>query len=284
MKKKIIIGCGIFISIIILFLMYCRYVGTKGLIIKEYLVKDANLPSSFYGIKIVHLSDIHYGQITNKQELDKVVKKINNIKPDIIVLTGDLLDKDINYNNQDIENIINSLNSMNASIAKFIISGNHDLVKLDNYTKILEKINFTNLDDNYQIIYNKSSEPILISGISTMDNKKNIDEKVSEVNKILTNKDNNIKYNILLIHEPDVIKMFNYSSFNLILAGHSHGGQIRLPLFGPIIRSKNAKKYYEEYYNLNNSKLFISSGIGTSHLKFRFLNKPSINLYRLVNK
>lgn len=284
MKRKIIIGCGIAISIIILFLMYCRYVGTKGLIVKEYLVKDSNLPTSFYGIKIVHLSDIHYGQTTNKKELENIVKKVNSIKPDIIVLTGDLLDKDINYNNQDIENIINNLNNMEASIDKFIISGNHDLVKLIDYNKILEKINFTNLDDSYQIIYNKSTEPIMISGISTTNNKKDINEKLSEANKILTDKNNNIKYNILLMHEPDIVKTINYSNYNLILAGHSHGGQINLPLLKSIILPKNAKKYYKEYYNLKKSKLYISSGIGTSSLKLRFLNKPSLNLYRLVNK
>ena len=124
----------------------------------------------------------------------------------------------------------------------------------------------------------------MISGISTIDNKKSIEEKLKETNEILNNENNNIKFNLLLIHEPDIIKLFDYSKFNLILGGHSHGGHIKLPLFGPIVLPKNAKKYYKDYYELNNSKLYISSGIGTSRLKLRFLNKPSINLYRLVNK
>ena len=91
-------------------------------------------------------------------------------------------------------------------------------------------------------------------------------------------------YKILLIHEPDYINNIDYSNFNLILAGHSHNGQVKLPFVGGIILPNGAKKYYKEYYKLNNTDLYISSGIGTSQISFRLFNRPSINFYRLTNK
>ena len=284
MKKNVIIICSAIVALFIVFIMYCHYVGTKGLIVKEYLVKNSKLPSSFYGTKIVQISDIHYGRITKKKELEKVSKTVNKIKPDIIVITGDILDKDVTYNEQDIIEITTILNSMDAKFGKYVISGNHDLAKQKDYNKILENINYINLDDSYQILYNETNDAIMISGLSTIDNKKKIDDKLFESKNQIKSDTSKIKYNILLVHEPDIIKTFNYKDYDLILAGHSHGGQVRLPLIGALKYNRGAKKYHNEYYNLKNTDLYISSGIGTSRLNLRLNNKPSISLYRLVNK
>ena len=81
-----------------------------------------------------------------------------------------------------------------------------------------------------------------------------------------------------------MIYYFLKNKFNLILAGHSHHGQIRLPLIGAIILPDGAKKYYNGYYEFNKTKLYISNGIGTSTINFRLFNKPSFNLYRITNK
>ena len=284
MKKKIIIICSIAFALLIMFLLYCRYVGTKGLSVKEYLVINNKLPNSFYGTKIIHISDIHYGRITSKKELESISKKVNSIKPDIVVITGDILDKDVAYNEQDIINITTILNSIDAKYGKYIISGNHDLVKQKDYNKILENLNYTYLDDSYQILYNETTEAIMISGLSTIDNKKKITEKLLESQNQIKSDTSKIKYNILLIHEPDYLTKFDYKDYDLILAGHSHGGQVILPIIGSLNYPKGAKKYHNEYYKLKNSDLYISSGVGTSRINFRLNNKPSINLYRLVNK
>lgn len=284
MKKNIFIICGTILVLVISFLLYCRYVGTKGLIIREYLVKNSKLPDSFYGTKVVHVSDIHYGRITKKKELTNICKKVNNLKPDLIIITGDILDKDVTYNDQDIIEIADILNSMNAPLGKYVISGNHDLVKQDNYNKLLEILNYTSLDDSYQILYNGTTDAIMLSGLSTMDNNKKAEEKLLESKNQIKSETSNIKFNILLVHEPDIIKTFDYKDYDLILAGHSHGGQVKLPLIGALSYPRGAKKYHNDYYKLKNSDLYISSGVGTSRVNFRLNNKPSISLYRLVNK
>ena len=279
MKRILVITFSAIFAIIILFLLYCRFVGTKGLVVKEYLVKNKNIPEAFYGTKIVHISDIHYGKTIEKKEIKKIVKTVNKIKPDIVIITGDILNSGVKYNDESLKPLIDSLNNIDAKMGKYIISGDNDILN-SKYNYVLKKLNYTNLDDNYQIIYNKSKDAILIAGLSTLSNKKSIDDKLVNINSTFSN--DNIKYRILLTHEPDAIKNFDYKKYNLILAGHSLNGKINLPLLRML--PKNAKKYYKEHYKLDTTHLYISSGLGLDTTNFRFNNKPSINLYRLVNK
>ncbi len=84
------------------------------------------------------------------------------------------------------------------------------------------------------------------------------------------------------MHEPDYIDDLTDNKFDLILAGHSHAGQIRTP-FGGIFIPEGAKKYHNSYYRLENSDLYISNGLGVSNYNFRLFNTPSYNIYRLTN-
>ena len=99
-------------------------------------------------------------------------------------------------------------------------------------------------------------------------------------NYITENKD---IYSILLMHEPDFVDNIKLENYDLVLTGHSHNGQVRFPFVGAIVKPDGAKKYFDEYYKINQTELFVSSGIGTSNLKLRLFNRPSINFYR-INK
>ncbi len=288
-KKILIIGCTIIFFLICSALLYSRYMGTSGLIIKEYKVTNSALPSSFYGFKIVHISDIHYGRTIHKKELATLVKEINLLKPDIIVLTGDLLDKEKPLSKTDTKDIIENLKNMNATIGKFAIMGEHDFDK-EEWSTIMKDSGFYNLNDTYELIYNKEYEPIMIAGLSTnLKGTKNAKDKIAPINDYINSiqeseDPDTPRYKILLLHEPDYINDITYKNYDLILAGHSHNGQIRIPFIGAITKPNGAKKYFDEYYTLNNTELYISSGLGTTKLDFRLFNRPSINFYRLVNK
>lgn len=263
-------------------ILYSRYIGTTGLSVKEYLIIDKDLPSTFSGIKIAHISDIHYGQTVNKKELQTLVNRVNEYKPDIIVITGDLLDQDMKYSKKDIKNIETTLSKLKATLGKYIIMGNHDNTQ-DNYINIVENSDLINLDDSYKILYHYGNKPILIAGMSTGQlGNQTPNEKVAEA--ISTIKENKISYSILIMHEPDYIDDIEYNNFDLVLAGHSHGGQVKLPLIGALVVPSHAKEYYDDYYKLDNTDLYISSGVGTSRVKFRLFNRPSFNLYRIVDK
>lgn len=274
---KILLFIIIFVS---LFMLYSRYIGINGLKVKEYSVIDSKIPENFYGLKIIHLSDIHYKMTTSKKELEKVVNEINLLKPDIVILSGDLFNKDITYTKNDYNDLIELLGSINYNVGKYAIKGDNDL-DIKKWENIMEESNFINLNNNYDFIYYNDTNPILLTGISSNIKKNHIKTSINSINEQIKDE---YYYSILLLHEPDYIDNIDYSKFNLILSGHSLNGQIKLPFIGGIIKPKGAKVYYDEYYDLENTKLYISSGIGTNKFKFRFNNTPSFNLYRLKNK
>lgn len=284
--KKIIITTLIITAVACTFLLYSRFIGTKGLIIKEYKVENQKITDNFHGLKIVHISDVHYGTTIYKKELDNIVKKINLLKPDIVVLTGDLLDDNTDIKTAEKE-IIKSLSNIDATIGKFAITGNHDS-KFSEWESIIKNSGFTNINDTYDRIYKDGTNYILLSGISTnMFENNDINTKLQTtkdfINTVPEEEKNNI-YKILLLHEPDFIDNITDIEFDLILAGHSHNGQVKLPFVGAVKTPIYSTKYYDEHYKINNSDLYISSGLGTSKVKFRLFNKPSINFYRITKK
>lgn len=284
-KKKHPILKIIFILLLIAFLLllYSRFISTSGLKVKEYKIVNENIPDNISGLKIVHLSDIHYGRIIDKKRLEKIVERVNLIKPDIVVITGDLIDRDTKLTDDDINSITTSLSKINVTTNKYAIRGNHDYV-FDKWKDIINDSNFINLDNSYDYIYINNYEPILISGLSSLQDEEDVNSRYNTIKNSIDKDNINTIYNILLVHETDFVDNIDISRYNLILGGHSHNGQVRLPFIGPIILPKESKKYYDEYYDLGTTDFYISSGLGTSELDFRFFNKPSFNFYRITNK
>ena len=286
-KEKHFSFLKLFITIILLIIVTLAYgflIEPTLITVKEQKITITNLPDNFNGFKIVHISDLHYGRVFNEKSLKKLVQSINEQEPDIVVLTGDLIDKDTKMTNSLAEKISNQLNKIDSTTGKYVISGEDDL-KFDEWTNIITNSGFTNLNNSYDTIYKNGYESIFIAGLSTNQDKLNVNEKLKAPIEYLNSFEKNGPiYKILLIHEPDTINDMSTNPFDLILAGHSHGGQIRLPLIGPIIIQEGAKKYHENHYKIENSDLYISNGLGVSDFNFRLFNTPSYNLYRLVKK
>ena len=261
---------------------YGFFIEPKLITVKEQKITINNLPDNFNGFKVVHISDLHYGRMFDEKSLKKLVKSINEQKPDIVVLTGDLIDKDTNMTIDEANKISNLLNKINSTSGKYAINGNNDL-KFDEWTNIITNGGFKDLNNTYDTIYKDGYQNIFIAGASTSQDKLSINDKIKTSIDYLNSfdKDGPV-YKILLIHEPDVIEDMNVNPFDLILAGHSHAGQIRLPFIGAFILPEGAQKYYENHYKIENSDLYISNGLGVSNYNFRLFNTPSYSLYRLV--
>ena len=135
------------------------------------------------------------------------------------------------------------------------------------------------LVNNYDVIYYKSLTPILLGGLGNYTYNNADIESITNYYK--TNPD---LYTVILVHEPDYMTKMLNANVDLVLAGHSHNGQVRLPLYGKIYTPSKAKKYYDSYYRVNKTDLYISSGIGCSTINVRLFDRPSINFYRLNNK
>ena len=268
------------ILIIIGIVLYARFIGTMGFNTKEYTVYNNDLPSGFDGIKIVHFSDIHYNRSITSDKVDKIIDEINLINADIVVFTGDLIDKDIVIKDSDYEYLTDAFSKINAKYGKYAILGNHDYDEMDKVIKVFNDGGFKYLENSYDIIYNKNNEKIFVGGIGS------VSYKIDDIDKTMEyfNSNDDIDYKIMLVHEPDISdEIVDNYNVSLILAGHSHNGQVRLPIIGALYTPPHSKKYYDEHYMIDGTDLYISSGIGVSTVNYRFWNRPSINFYR-VNK
>lgn len=279
-KKDKVKGHGFLKFILVLIIIcagtyyYARYVGTTGLVIKEYSVINEKIPESFHGFKIVQFSDTHYGMTTFNDELKNMVSKINILNPDIVVFTGDLVDYHYNLNDDEKNDIINILSEIDASLGVYAVSGNHD--QNVSYEGILSGSNINLLKNKYEYIYNGTSEKIMLIGLDDyLEGTLDLDAAFSY--------EDDTSYKILLSHEPDVYDKLPKTP-DLMLAGHSHNGQVRIPLAGAIYKTIGAKKYYDPEYSLGDTKMYISGGVGTSKYKVRLFDRPSISLYRLYSK
>ena len=279
-KKDKVKGHGFLKFILVLIIIcagiyyYARYVGTTGLVIKEYSVINEKIPESFHGFKIVQFSDTHYGMTTFNDELKNMVSKINILNPDIVVFTGDLVDYHYNLNDDEKNDIINILSEIDASLGVYAVTGNHD--QNVSYEGILSGSNINLLKNKYEYIYNGTSEKIMLIGLDDyLEGTLDLDAAFSY--------EDDTSYKILLAHEPDVYDKLTKVP-DLMLAGHSHNGQVRIPLAGAIYKTVGAKKYYDPEYSLGDTKMYISGGVGTSKYKVRLFDRPSISLYRLYSK
>lgn len=277
-KSNFFINLILLIAVIIIGLFfYSKYVGVKGLIVKEYRIESNILTENLSGIKIVHFSDLFYKSTIDENDLKKLVEKINLLKPDIVVFTGDLVSKDIKLDEKDKQILIDNLSSIYSKIGKYCIYGENDF-DYDSYEDVMNNSKFNILNNSYDEIFYKNNNSMYIVGIPTsIKETTKLDESFEFYN------DEQRKYTIVLVHDGNTIKALDESNYevDLILGGHSLNGSVVLPFYGGVFKEKSIYKYYDEYYEKGITKIFISSGIGTNRYYYRFNNKPSINLYRL---
>ena len=259
-----------------LFYSYTTYISTMKIGVREYRVTNKKIPETFNGLKIIHFSDMHFGSTMFNDNVEKIEKMINKRKPDIVVFTGDLINRDYKLNSKEQEKMINHLKNIDASLGKYAILGDQDNELV---STIFNQSNFTILRNEYELIYKNNNDAILLIGLTSKD--QNIEKAYSYFKE--ENHNSNI-YTITLVHKPDTTDKIINNPTDLILAGHSHNGNIKIPFINyPLYKYEGAKKYNLEYYKINNTKLYISSGLGTTN-GFRLFCRPSINFYRISNK
>lgn len=220
-------------------------------------------------IKIVHITDTQIGHFYSVNRLEKVVDRVNSLKPDIVAFTGDLID--YSTKNPDIGEITKQLSSIEASIGKFAVFGNHDyMYSLPKYYRqIMKESGFELLVNSNKRIKIGNDKYINVVGIDEiLHGEPNVDFLERELNQQ--------DFNLLLLHEPDLIDRFKLNNINLALAGHSHGGQIRIPIKGALITPPYGRKYTKGFYEINGNNIYVSSGLGSTKLPFRLFNTPEI--------
>ena len=248
--------------IIIVILIYAFFLGTKGIFIKEFKVNTSKIDKKMHGLKILQFSDLHFGSSVNEEMVKKLVKKINQTKPDIVIFTGDLINKEEKLTAKQKDTITNELSKINDELGKYYITGEEDF---EEATSILNISGFINLENNPQIVYSGSPNPILL-----------IDK--SSVKQYFETNQNIPEFKILALHDPEDFDDFKNYEFDMAIACHTHGGQINIIKLKDILIQG---KYKNNFQKVGKTNLYINTGIGTSVIPARMFNQPTIYLYRL---
>lgn len=267
MKKKILI----FSFILICLITYSIFLEPHLIITKNYVFQNKTSPKFPINIRIIQISDTHLNTKNDLNKLKKIVGKINELKPDFIVFTGDLISDIRKFTYK--EDAIKLLEEMDAKRGKIAVYGNHDHggYFTEQYEQVLKKSNFILLK-NEELTFYFQKEKISFIGLDDyMLGNKNYNHILNRIQKDT--------FTIVLAHEPDIANITKNYPINLQLSGHSHGGQIYLPLLNKFIMPPYAKTFNRGKYLLSNqfnSYLIVSNGIGTTKIPIRFLTPPEI--------
>ena len=280
MHKKIILIIILIVILIFLIGIYLYY-ENNYLKVSKYQVNNKNLPSNFNDYKIIHLSDIHN---TESKKLKKdLVKKITSEKPNIIVITGDLIDS----RRTDIDSALNFVKELRKIAPIYYVIGNHEtrLKDLDKVIKKLKDAKVIVLDNKVETI-KIEDEVINIMGINdpNLYNSKKLAKTINKnINNINYDKNN---YTILLSHRPEYYDIYVQNKIDLVLTGHAHGGQIRIPFIGGLFAPSQGlfPKYTSGSFTKDKTTMIVSRGIGNSLFPFRINNRPDLVVITLNNR
>lgn len=254
---------------------YARYLEPHMLETNFVPIKHPLIPKGFDRFRIVQFSDTHLSEHFTARELLDVVRNMNRLDPDLIVFSGDLIDKPHRYREH--ERAVQALQKLSAPYGKLAIYGNHDHGGYG--TKVYQTLMAS---AGFRVLRNDLIKLELIDGsmieIASLD-----DVMLGRPNyKGTLSKLTTDAFSILLVHEPDAALTAKDYPVNLQISGHTHGGQVQLPLFGPLITPPYGEIYTEGMYEIGEMKVYVNRGIGTTRLPLRFLSKPEITVFELA--
>jgi predicted MPP superfamily phosphohydrolase len=275
LKKAAAFSAGTFLASSLGY-MYARYIEPRQLDIVEQTIISPNIPKGFHGTKILQFSDTHLGLSYNLEMLRHLTEKMNALNPDIVLFTGDLIDIPNQY--AYIDKVAPVLKTIKAPLGKFSIFGNHDHggYGTEIYKQIMHESAFTLLVNEVVQIRLLDNSYIVIGGLDdALLGKPSYGSTLSQLSEDV--------FSIMMVHEPDVAQELALYPVNLQLSGHSHGGQIQIPFYGPLITPPLSTLYREGMYTIGQTdmQLYVNRGLGTTRLPFRFLAKPEVTLFTL---
>jgi len=240
--------------------------------INRYRIAVPLLPQSFRGFRVVHLTDLHFGYLVSASFIERVVRKANSLQPDLIVCTGDYV-HDRNTT-AEIDAVWPILSKLRAKHGVYSVLGNHDhWADRERSLQWLDKSG-QDIRHKQKAIY-RGRERIVIGGSGDLwEDSLNIDQTFS------TSDEGDCR--ILLAHNPDSVDTRFATPLSLVLSGHTHGGQVSLPFYGPIVLPVKNKRYSSGVIETARARLFISRGIGWSMYPVRFNCPPEIAVLELT--
>jgi len=261
-KRKIVLAS---LSLIALNTVAAGWLLAQNVVIKNFEVKNQKIGQY---TRVVQISDIHFSRVIDERFAEKIVPMINDLKPDLVLFTGDYMDKGI----ENPEKIAEIMNKIEAPMGKFAISGNHEFITgYFDCIDFIEKNGFEFMDGRVENI----GRNIVIGGV--MDRSAESSNVYYHEDSKVLNQFQSGNFNIYLKHRPE-LEDGDSSHFDLMLSGHTHGGQI----FPFTLLVKIFNRYLAGLYELEGgAKLYVSRGTGAWGPPVRFGATPEITLIEL---
>ncbi|TVX93836.1 metallophosphoesterase [Paenibacillus agilis] len=280
--RRVAVTAGVGFILLLTLLAYSAYIEPNLLRVKDIDIASEHIPPSFDDLTIVHFSDTHLGEYYDNEKLKKLVERVNELHPDMIIFTGDLFDHYSKYGTKRNE-AQQLLKQMNAHLGKYAVYGNHDRGGGGSrkYEAYLEEAGFEVLVNETHLIELPNRQKIVLAGIDdAILGKPDIPNTLNQLRAE--------DFNIAVVHQPDLADDIANYPVDLQLSGHSHGGQVQTPWSKPIYTPPLAVKYVEGKYTIRGGdkpmQLYVNRGIGTTRLPIRFMNVPELTKITLVRK
>jgi len=237
-----------------------------GIFIERFQVETTHISfGSNLGIKFAHITDLHFSRGSSREK--KVLEILKEGAPDVIFITGDI----VNYRRKFVaSNYLKEIVDLGKPV--YFVLGNWDykVKDVENLKNALTSLSITVLE-NESIIFEKGDARINIIGVSDPYTKK------ADIKKAMSNIDKTL-YTILLAHSPDIFYEAVAQSIDLVLTGHLHGGQVRLPFlkFAIYSPSRYGSRFLYGIFKSNSTTMYVNRGIGESHFPVRIFSKPEV--------
>ena len=282
-KKKRIIVFAVVATILLGLIIWTAW-GNTALELNHYTISSDRLTEAFDGYRIAHVSDLHNTEMGKDNE--KLLDMLQEADPDIIAITGDIIDS----RNTDIDVALQFTKDAMEIAPCYHVTGNHE-ARVSEYDELKEgmiELGVVVLEDG-RIELEQSGETITLLGVKDPSFQTDYlfgdSETVmqSKLQEIVNEEDS---YTILLSHRPELFEVYTESKVDLVLSGHAHGGQFRLPFVGGLVAPNQGlfPKYDAGLYTEENTNMIVSRGIGNSILPFRFNNRPEVILIDLQSE
>jgi uncharacterized protein len=242
--------------------------------INEVEISSADVPASFNHTKIIFVSDIHHGLFFSIKRVKSMVDKINALHPDVIILGGDYVHRRPEY----IVPVFGELAKLKAKLGVYAVLGNHDYWEDDEKTEeCMDSAKINNIE-NHSFWVKKGNDSLKIGGVGDLwESKQLIENTISDVNQR--------NFCILVSHNPDYCEQLKTRHIDLVLCGHTHGGQVSLfGFWSPVVPSRFGQKYCYGLKKVEDFQIYITSGIGIITPPVRFCMRPEIVVFTIKSK
>ena len=258
------------------------------IVVTEIEVESSRLPDSFEGYRIAHVSDLHNDEFGENNE--KLLEAIKAARPDMIAITGDLLDS----RRTDVEKALNFVQQAVEIAPCYYVTGNHESREGKTYDALEKAMREAGVIvlRNEKLTLEKDGDAIVVAGIDDPRFVLNTDRQVKMedvIRNVLTGLLEDVEeeqFTLLLSHRPELFELYCEHYLDLVLSGHVHGGQFRIPGVGGIIGPGQGllPDYDAGLYSAGDTNMVLSRGLGQSIVPFRINNAPELVLVTLQNK